>query len=171
MSRTMETTNHARGKAMMGCRAYVTLVVTLVSLTLPAWIAVAEEAKIDNRNSVELFLGNTQAGSTNGATIGITYERRFTRLLGAGGFVEYTGGDFDNSAVGADIVFHPHAGWVFKLSPGAEFESGEASALFRIGAAYDFEVAPNWFLSPEVNVKLLEGEKEVIYGLSIGHDF
>ena len=90
---------------------------------------------------------------------------------GIGGFVERAEGDIDATAVAANVVFHPHAGWVVKLSPGVEFESGDAKPLFRIGAAYDFEVAPDWFLSPEVNVKLVEGEKQVIYGLSIGHDF
>jgi len=73
--------------------------------------------------------------------------------------------------VAAEVVFHPHAGWSLKLSPGVEFESGNANALLRIGAAYDFEIAPNWFLAPEVNVKLVEGEKQMIYGLAIGHEF
>lgn len=154
-------------------RASATCVALLVLLTSAGWSARADAqgAEGERLNTIEFFLGDTRASDADGISIGISYERRVTPLLGIGGFVERAGGDIDSTAVAADVVFHPHAGWSLKLSPGVEIESGEANALFRIGAAYDFEIAPNWFLAPEVNVKLLEGEKQVIYGVSIGHEF
>lgn len=156
---------------MSGYRAAFISMALVVSLTSAVWGVRAAESDGEPFDSVELFLGETRAGGSSGFSVGMSYERRLTPLLGIGGFVERAGGDIDATAVAANVVFHPHAGWVVKLSPGVEFESGDAKPLFRIGAAYDFEVAPDWFLSPEVNVKLVEGEKQVIYGLSIGHDF
>ena len=145
----------------------------LVLLTSAAWSAGADAQSSEGErlNTIELFLGDTRSSDGNGISIGISYERRVTPLLSIGGFVERAGGDVDSTAVAAEVVFHPHAGWSLKLSPGVEFESGDANALLRIGAAYDFEIAPNWFLAPEVNVKLVEGEKQMIYGLAIGHEF
>ena len=49
-----------------------------------------------HHNVVELLLGNTYEdtdhGSENGFTVGYTYERRLSELLGVGGFYEYAAG-------------------------------------------------------------------------------
>lgn len=144
----------------------------LILVLLPAaWQVGAEEPEVESRNKVSLFLGNTQNGSSNGASIGFAYERRLTRLFGVGGYIEYAAGDFDTTAVGADFVLHPHAGWEFKLSPGVEFDGGSRNLQFRVGAAYEFEVAPGWTLAPEFNVEFVNDERNLIYGLVTGYEF
>ena len=85
-------------------------------LTLPAWrvgadtTADAEESERErlNKNKVELFLGNAKNGSSNSASIGMSYERRFGQLFGFGGYVEYAGGGFNTYAVGTNFILHPH---------------------------------------------------------------
>lgn len=162
---------------MTGCRANFTCLALLVLLILPAWGAGAEstadagESEGERLNKVELFLGNTQNGSSNGASIGVSYERRLSQLFGFGGYVEYAGGDFATSAVGANFVLHPHAGWIVKLSPGVEFDDHSTNFQFRLGAAYDFEITPSWSLAPEFNVEFVDGERNLIYGLSAGYAF
>lgn len=146
-------------------------ILMVVLLALPGWTVGAAESEIENRNKVELFLGNTQNGSANGASIGVAYERRLTRLFGVGGYVEHAAGDFDTTAVGADFLLHPHAGWVFKFSPGVEFDDGSRNLQFRIGGSYEFVVAPGWSLAPELNVELVDGERNFVYGLVTGYEF
>ena len=133
--------------------------------------AYSAETEVEQKNAVELFVGNTQNGSLNGASIGLGYERRLTSLIGVGGYVEHAAGDFDNTAVGATLALHPYAGWEFKFSPGVEFEDGSQNLQFRVGAGYEFEVVPRWAIVPEFNVEFVDGERNLIYGVSAQYAF
>ncbi len=73
-------------------------------------LGVSAEKEVEQKNAVNLFVGNTQNGSLNGASVGLGYESRLTSLFGVGGFLEYAAGDFDVTSVGATLHLHPHAG-------------------------------------------------------------
>lgn len=146
-------------------RLGVLLLVSTISLGSSA------EPEVEQENAVNLFVGNTQNGSLNGASIGVGYERRLTSLFGVGGFLEYAGGDFDVTSLGATLHLHPHAGWEFKLSPGVELDGGEQDLMFRVGVGYEFEVVPSWAIVPELNVDFVDGESELIYGVSAQYEF
>ncbi|MHC4325071.1 MAG: hypothetical protein ACYSUX_12475 [Planctomycetota bacterium] len=126
-------------------------------------------------NMAELFLGNTYEdsghGSKNGFSIGLTYERRFSELLGFGGFYEYAAGDFDKWSIGVPLFIHPHEGWRFALAPGLEHRHGKDEFLFRAGVAYEFELSERWIMMPEFNVDFVDHEEAFVYGLSFGFGF
>ena len=155
---------------MTAHRIGFTGMIALAFLVLPAW-ADAAESEILQRNKVELFLGNTKNGSSNGASFGLSYARRLSPLFALGGYIEHAAGDFDTSAVGIDFKFHPHAGWIFKISPGLEFDDGGTKVQGRLGVGYEFEITSEWSLAPEVNVEFVDGEKNLVYGVLLGYGF
>lgn len=128
-----------------------------------------------HQNVVELFIGNTYEnthhGSENGFTVGFTYERRLSTLLGVGGAYEYTAGDFDKWSIGIPLFIHPYKGWRFQLAPGLEHKKGEDEFLFRIGAAYGFMLSDRWMMIPEIAVDFVDGDEAVVFGLAVGFGF
>ena len=133
------------------------------------------DAEHHHQNVVELFVGNTYEdthhGSENGFTVGFTYERRFSTLLGVGGAYEYAAGDFDKWSIGIPLFIHPHKGWRFQLAPGLEHKNSEDEFLLRIGAAYEFMLSDRWMMIPEMAVDFVDGEEAIVYGLAFGFGF
>jgi len=135
-------------------------------------LANASETHGDAPNLVSVFVGNTQHESSNGASLGVEYERRLSPLIGLGAFVEYAGGDIDALRIGVPVFFHPHAGWVFKLAPGTEIEHGDGQFMMRTGVGYEFEIASKWILIPQFNVDFVDRRGTMlIYGLSLSRQF
>jgi hypothetical protein len=128
-----------------------------------------------HKNSVGLFLGNTYEdsdhGSENGFTVGFSYERRFIKLLGIGGFYEYAGGDFDKWSIGVPLFIHPYKGLRFQIAPGLEHRESDDEFLFRLGVAYDFNISEQLAIVPEVNVDFVDGEEAFVFGLTLGVGF
>jgi hypothetical protein len=128
-----------------------------------------------HRNMVELLLGNTYEdaghGSEKGVTIGCAYERRFSELLGVGGFYEYAAGDFDKWSVGVPLFIHPHKGFRFALAGGLEHRHGDDEFLFRTGVGYEFKLSERWIMMPEFNVDFVDGEEALVFGLTLGYGF
>ena len=128
-----------------------------------------------HQHVVEFFVGNTYEdshhGSENGFTVGFTYERRLSSLLGVGGAYEYAAGDFDKWSIGVPLFIHPYKGWRFQLAPGLEHKKGEDEFLFRIGAAYEITLSDRWMLIPEIAVDFVDGDEAVVYGLAFGFGF
>lgn len=126
-------------------------------------------------NGVGLFLGgiyeDTHHGSENAFTIGFSYERRLSALLGVGGFYEYAAGDIDKWSIGVPLFIHPYHAWRLQLAPGLEHRESKDVFLFRIGVSYDFMISKQWFLVPEVNVDLVDGEEAFVFGLTLGFGF
>ncbi len=160
-----------------------TLLLGLVILTaISASLFAAEQEHETHQDSehyhsnlVELFLGNTYEdadhGSENGFTIGFTYERRFSKLLGVGGFYEYAAGDFDKWSVGAPLFIHPYKGFRFALAPGLEHRDGDDEFLFRTGVGYEFELSERWIIMPEFSVDFVDGEESLVFGFVLGYGF
>ena len=133
-------------------------------------VEAASQSGTQDQQSIGVFVGNTQNGSSHGFTLGAEYEYRLTELIGVGGLAEYASGDFDSLTIGVPVTFHPLGGWAFQLAPGLSFNSG-TNLLFRIGAGYEFEIAPKWSLVPEFNVDFVDGETELVYGLTGAYRF
>lgn len=133
-------------------------------------IGAGAQSEIERPNSARVFVGNTQNGSSHGFTLRAEYEFRLTKLIGVGGFLEHASGDIDSVSVAAPVTFHPLGGWAFKVAPGLDFNGG-TNLMFRIGAGYDFEIVPRWSLTPEFNIDFVDGETELVYGLSAAYEF
>jgi len=137
--------------------------------------ATHQDSEHHHLNILEIFLGNTyedaEHGDEDGFTVGLVYERRLSEFLGIGGFYEYAAGDFDKWSIGVPLFIHPHEGWRFVLAPGLEHRHGDDEFLFRIGAAYEFELSERWVMIPELNVDFVDGEEAFAFGLSFGFGF
>ena len=127
----------------------------------------------EHHHGVELFLGNTQDDGENAFSIGLTYEYRLSELFGIGGLIEYAGEDFREWILAVPFFLHPYKGWRFLVAPGIDIddEDGDNNFLFRAGAAYEFEIAERWSITPEFNVDFVDGDEVLVYGLSFGYGF
>lgn len=124
----------------------------------------------EHRHHLALFLGATHTDEEDEFSIGIDYEYRLKPILGVGGLIEYTGGDLETTVVAAALFIHPYDDWRLVLAPGFENEDSDNEFLFRVGVSYEFPVG-KWTISPEFNVDFVDGEENLVYGLSFGWGF
>jgi len=118
-----------------------------------------------------LFVGGSAERGEGGFTIGAEYAYRFRPKWAVGAFGEYTAGSLNAVALGAAVFFFPIEPLALMAGPGVEFEDGEAEALLRVGAAWEFEVG-EVILAPGVYVDFVNGGRQVLVaGLNIGKRF
>ena len=151
------------------------LAISLLSPLVTASIAAAEEShhEVGNRNLFALFVGgryDEHESKTVGA-IGLNYEYRINELFGVGAFAEYAGGDVEALSFGVPLFIHPYDEFRFALAPGLEHEDSKTHFLFRAGASYEFEIAEDWILAPELNFDFVDSHTNIIYGLNLGRSF
>ncbi len=131
------------------------------------------ESQESNLNRVGFFLGATT--KTDGDTefaIGADYERRFSDLLGAGLVVEWEPSFEDRVLVAPALFVHPVGELLITVAPGAQFERSSTHFVFRLGAAWDFELAHGLALAPTINYDFVEGAHDAIsYGLVLNFSF
>lgn len=128
---------------------------------------------VERRQGLELFLGNSQDGEENNFSLGLTYEYRLNTLFGIGGIVEYAGINIEEWVLAVPLFLHPYKGWLFQAAPGVSIteNEGEKEFLFRVGAAYEFEIQEIWTISPEFNVDFVDSREVFVYGVSFGYKF
>ena len=125
---------------------------------------------------IGLFLGATDEdkGSTE-FTFGGEYEYRLNQYFGVGGVVERTPdghhGDGVTVALGA-LHVHPMGALRLTGGIGREMVDGhEDETLYRLGAAYDFELANSFALAPTVNVDFVDGKENFVFGAVLSRHF
>lgn len=110
-----------------------------------------------------------------------------------GGLFEYTDG-LRNTIFAVPFYWHPGGSWKLIAAPGVEFHNGRGEAvtphkseggeeghgeadedetyfLFRIGVAYDIHLGGSWGLAPAVDLDFVEGERVLVYGVSLTYGF
>ena len=153
------------------------LLVLIVPVKIPAEEAEhgSKEKELEHRHLIALFIGDTHEDEENGITVGLGYEYRLNQLFGIGGIVEYAGVDFKESLVMAPLFLHPYKGWLFVVAPGVaipkKHSGDDVEFLFRVGAAYEFEIGEKWVLTPEFNVDFVDNREALVFGLSFGYKF
>ena len=135
----------------------------------------AHDESEHHRNLVEFLIGNTYEdaddGSENGFTVGVSYERRISGLLGVGAFYEYAAGDFDKWSIGVPLFIHPYKGLRFQVAPGLEHRQGEDELLLRTGVGYEFSLSDRWMMMPELAIDFVDGDESLVFGLVFGFGF
>lgn len=130
------------------------------------------------KHVVGLFLGatNPEEGDTE-YTIGAEYEFRINKYIGVGGIVETTP-NADNHESNASKVFigavHVHPIGGLRLTFGGGMESvkdEEDEGLWRVGAAYDFEIGNGYAIAPSAAVDWINGDPNYVYGATFSRHF
>jgi len=162
----------------MVLKATMCVVFCLIVVTFIAGQALPEESVnthheegLENSNEMALFLGGSHHEDENGFSVGLDYEHRLSPILGIGGLVEYSAGDFDSWVVAAPLFVHPYKGFRLVFAPGFEHKESTSDFLFRTGIAYQFEIGNRWSISPEYNVDFVHDETVHVYGVSFGIGF
>ena len=138
-----------------------------------------------------LFLGGLTSISSDNPTvvaIGVSYERRFSELLGLEGVADFGIGDHKRTALfAAGPTVRPFtllresrarnrlAPLSLGVGPGFEIvdKEGKGSVYFvlRVGTSYDIEFGP-FSVSPIVYMDFVgETQTNITYGLSLGWGF
>jgi hypothetical protein len=114
--------------------------------------------------------GTDQTERTNALTIGIDYGYRLTSLVGVAGLLEYAGGDVHSTVAAGGLFLHAIGGLKFLLAPGVEYREDHTNFLFRTAVYYDIFFG-NMTVAPVVNVDFVDGEQNLVYGISVGYGF
>lgn len=144
------------------------------------------------KNAIGLFIGGTDAGGRE-FTVGLEYERRLTKLFGIGGVIEYTkkgerGREREIEVEGEEVsilekadgvatfvgLVHVHPIWGLRLSAGGGFEQAreeDDQGLWRLGAAYDFEIGNDFAIAPGYAVDWINGKRNYVYGVTLSRHF
>ena len=167
------------------------LAIAVIMLTVPLEILADEnEHKIHDethrhKHHLAVFVGGTHAEieeeghggeevvreeSEDAFTAGVDYEYRLKSLFGVGGIVEYSGGDLEATVAAGALFIHPIGGLKLILAPGVENKGDENKFLFRTGVYYDFFFG-KFSVGPTFSVDFVDGEQNLIYGLSFGYGF
>jgi len=132
-----------------------------------------------HRNHLSAFVGGTEAEDTNTAekanpefTLGIDYERRLNRLLGAGGLLEWVAAGERETLLGASLYIHAGRHAKFLVAPciQGEREHGHSEFVGRFGFAYDFEVR-RLTIAPALNIDFAESHEFLVLGVNVGWGF
>ena len=134
-----------------------------------------EESHGHHRHHVAALLGaaiRDEHGVTEGGfAVGVDYEYRLHRLLGAGALVEVATGNIRDVVVMAPIFLHPWGGLKLVVAPGAEIaSSGHAEFLLRVGGAYLFPLG-DFSVGPDFVVDIVDGHPTFVAGLAFGVGF
>lgn len=133
----------------------------------------------EHRNHIGLFVGVTDEEAETAFTLGVDYERRFSRWFGIGILVESILGDARELIVGVPVFLHATERLKFLAAAGYEslgpFEDeeghhGDRETVVRLGVEYAFHVG-KYSLSPALNVDFVEGEELLVAGVTIGRGF
>ena len=168
------------------------VLVVVFSLTLTPLAVMAEEVGEHHgeephrhRHHLALFVGGIHADteteheghesetheeSVDAFSVGVDYEYRLNTIFGIGGFVEYAGGDLETIVSAPALFIHPVGGLKFIFAPGVEHTGDHNVFLFRTGVYYDF-FFDNFSVGPTLSVDFVDGEKILIYGVSLGYGF
>jgi hypothetical protein len=131
--------------------------------------ATAEESH-GHKHDASVFVGGTHTDHDDGFTIGLEYEFRFHQKIGVGVSGEYASLAHDTWVVGMGFVLHPYRGLKFVAMPGAEITNEHEEFLFRLGIGYDIP-AGDWAISPRFNVDFVDGEENLVFGITLGKAF
>lgn len=141
-----------------------------------------------HKHHLALFVGATEAeehhseghhgeGDSSGArspdfTLGIDYERRFSKIFGFGGMGDWVVEGKREWLVGPIAFLHPFGGAKLYAAPCYQHvrEGDENSFVFRVGASWDFEVG-KYSIGPNVIYDFGETDDFLVVGVGFGMGF
>ena len=133
------------------------------------------EGEDEKLNELALVLAATYEDEEASFTLGIEYERDLGEFLAVMGVVEYVPDSESRELVFVvPFVLKPAGG--LKLLAGPGFARKEESRfLFRLGAAWSFDLGERWAITPGVELDLVDGDdgltKALVFGGSVGYRF
>lgn len=152
------------------------VVLTVTSLAITGWAAGAPRyqgaqggKKVEHHNELALIIAGTYKEGETNFTTGLEFERRLPHRLGLGATAEYL---VDGSWVFVfPVYFHPVGGFKVFTGPGVEHTTEENSFLWRLGAAYSFEFAERYSVTPGLEVDFIGREEALVFGVNFGISF
>lgn len=113
--------------------------------------------------------------SVTAATLGIDYEYRFSRLLGAGFVAEYALEDIEATTILAVADLHVWRAFVIQVGPGVAIvteqdEPTRTEFAFRTGVIYEIELG-RLTITPQLHYDYTTGKDGIVFGSGIGWRF
>ncbi len=165
----------------------VITVLAALTLALPARIEAEEQEHHEptgeehfHKNHVAVFVGSTEAEEHHGEktdpdfTVGFDYERRFSKLFGAGAMLDFVVEGRREYLVGPLFILHPGMGAKLFAAPCYQSvrEGGEVNFVFRSGFGWDFFFGKGKYsVFPSVYYDFAEGQDFLVIGVGFGMGF
>jgi hypothetical protein len=132
----------------------------------------SSKEEYEKKNQISVFLGATSNSNATVFTIGLDYQYRINKIIGVGVMVaDYATGSLGSLLIGPSVYLHA-SHFEFTLVPAVEFSEGDATFVFRFGAAYEIELPKGVIISPVVYFDTERNEESaLVYGLSFGFGF
>ncbi len=128
-----------------------------------------QQRSAEHRNELALIIAGTHEEGDTNFTTGLEFERRLPHRLGVGAAIEYL---VDGTWLFVfPVYFHPVGGFKVFTGPGVERDDGENSFLWRLGAAYSFEFAERYSVTPALEVDFVGREEALVFGVNFGISF
>jgi hypothetical protein len=114
-------------------------------------------------------------GNVTAATLGVDYEYRFSRLLGAGFVAEYAFKDIAATTILAVADLHIWRAFVIQAGPGVAIvseheEPTRTEFAFRAGVIYEIEIG-RLTITPQIHYDYTTGKDGIVFGSGIGWRF
>jgi len=97
------------------------------------------------------------------------------QYLGFGGVIERSpDGHKGDGVTVALVAVHVHPMGALRLTAGFGIESVDGhddETLYRLGAAYDFEIGHSMAIAPTVNVDFVDGKENIVFGAVLSRHF
>lgn len=129
-------------------------------------------------NHIAVFVGATEPEEHHGEkedpdfTLGVDYERRLSRLWGVGGMIDWVVEGRREWLIGPIGFVHPYKGLKFFAAPCYQHirEGAKDEFVFRLGAAWDFEVG-KYSIAPNVIYDFAAEHDFLVLGVTVGRGF
>jgi hypothetical protein len=114
-------------------------------------------------------------GNVTAATLGVDYEYRFSRLLGAGFVAEHALKDINATTILAVADLHIWRAFVIQAGPGVAIvseheEPTRTEFAFRAGVIYEIEIG-RLTITPQIHYDYTTGKDGIVFGSGIGWRF
>jgi len=119
-----------------------------------------------------VFLGYTRAHGENEPTIGVEGGFNINEKWSAGAVVEQTNKGRDTTMLLLGVGYHPTRSLRLQLGLGKKDPGETSENVLRLGLAYEFELANEWFIKPYAAYDYIDNEEnEPVVGFYFGKAF
>ena len=137
-----------------------------------------EHGKHLHKHHLAVFVGSTEAEEHHGEkgdpdfTLGVDYEHRLSSLFGVGGMFDWVVEGRREFLLGPIGFLHPYKGLKLFAAPCYQRirEGEEGNFVFRVGAAWDFEIG-KYSLAPNVIYDFAGEHGFLVLGVTLGRGF
>ncbi len=166
----MNHNKHSSKYLVIGLGLIATMILPMVEVNAAEHEVVEEGAR--PKYAVGLFLGYTRVHGENEPTLGFEAGFNINNKWSAGAVLEQTNRGRDTTLILLGVGYHPTEKLRLQIGLGRKDPSDKEENVLRLGLAYEFELANEWFIKPYAAYDFIQNEDgEPVVGFYFGRAF